>query len=513
MMKFRVVFVAKSAFWMLVLLVSLATSFHLPHDRRYHPKLLLQLKQHRKEQHSPLSPVSAHAASPLFLSTGVGEEVDDSSSSADTVLPPGRPTSRWIRWFYDDTVRLLNPKDMKLLERKHKYGPIFKTNFLFRPTVFLTDSDSIKDVAKVEGKATNTPTFQAFFPPHHMKLFGPNSLLVVSGDKHTRLRNLMMPHLSSAALDSYRPLIQQGMMEFFEENSQQGIQPLVPKIRSLFTSIMLQVVLGTQDVSKDLVDDIEIWSRGLLAPPLTAIPWSTAGKAMNARKRIVAKLVDLMDQPQELNKQGLLAKLLTARDDSNNALTQEEIIDNIFTLVFAGSDTTSAAAASVCIVLGQNPDLFKSLRENSKDGGDEFLLQTFVTQILESFPSAPFQMREITESIQVGEYTVPANWLVAYGYAAALEESLAPSVDSLMISQKEGSDGGVATGPPSSIAFGQGPRKCPGRYLATCELIEFTKTLLHDGYGIELEPKQNLEQRYTPGFFPVDGLKARIIKS
>jgi hypothetical protein len=154
------------------------------------------------------------------------------------------------------------------------------------------------------------------------------------------------------------------------------------------------VVLGTTDVSKDLVKDISIWTRGLLAPPLFFIPWSTAAKAFRARKRIDQQLLELLTKDtQNQNSNGLLSRLLHARDEDNDAsLTQEEVVDNLFTLIFAGSDTTSAAA-SVWLALSQQPQLKKELKDHPER------LDAFVDQILEAYPPAPFSFRETIDEL------------------------------------------------------------------------------------------------------------------
>ena len=41
------------------------------------------------------------------------------------------------------------------------------------------------------------------------------------------------------------------------------------------------------------------------------------------------------------------------------------------------------------------------------------------------------------------------------------------------------------------------------------ELEVMTQALLD--VELELEPNQNLEHQYTPGFFPVDGLKVKVV--
>lgn len=104
------------------------------------------------------------------------------------------------------------------------------------------------------------------------------------------------------------------------------------------------------------------------------------------------------------------------------------------------------------------------------------------------------------EPLVVGEYSIPSNWLVVYGFAGVLYSNSTDWTDM--------SEGSV---PSSSLAFGGGPRMCPGRFLATIELIAFGRELLNLDW--RLDPKQDLDQRYTPGYFPVDGLRLKFISS
>ena len=108
------------------------------------------------------------------------------------------------------------------------------------------------------------------------------------------------------------------------------------------------------------------------------------------------------------------------------------------------------------------------------------------------------------EDLQVGGYRIPAKWQVAYAYAACLNDSPVPQ----QLSPASQATFSSITAASSSIAFGQGPRKCPGRYLATMELKIFTSALVQQHW--DLEPDQDLEQTYTPGFFPAGRLKVKF---
>ena len=142
-------------------------------------------------------------------------------------------------------------------------------------------------------------------------------------------------------------------------------------------------------------------------------------------------------------------------------------------------------------------------------------METFVLQLLEAFPSAPFQMRQTTKELEFEGYRIPKGWLVCYGYASALWDEHAPITLPSIRSQASNNAGDNNKDSPTnhstpaqSVAFGSGPRMCPGRFLAVSELLIFTQVLLQN--PLELAPDQNLEQRYSPGFFPVDGLEAKL---
>ena len=421
---------------------------------------------------------------------------------------PGRPTPRFFSFLFDDTVRLLNPKTMGSYQvtRKKEFGPIFKTTIFFRPTVFVTDELSLRQLASEEA----IKDLEAYFPPHHQLLFGKQSLLIQSGETHARLRRLIQPSLSPATIQSFEGIVNESVERFLNNLQQtvtQDYEAMVPKLRSFFVALTLQVVLGTSDEpAADLARDIELWAEGLLAPPLTFVPWSKAAKAIRARKRIMDRLAAMMKAQKEEPKYGLLGKLMAARGDAGDALSQEDIVDNVLTILFAGSDTTASATISLWKVLSLNPKLKSALR-NAPSKTLERLLDT----ILQTYPPAPFSMRKTRQELALGEYTVPSNWLVVYGFAGVLSgmgssDKLDSDIPAWVVDTAASELNSKS--PLSSIAFGAGPRKCPGRFLASLELMTFVKNLVDMDW--ELKPDQNLEQRYTPGFFPVDGLKIKF---
>jgi retinoid hydroxylase len=455
----------------------------------------------------------------LLWATSVSSGNDSQGSGDPSLkLPPGRRTPPYISFLFDDTLRLLNPKTMGSYQtqRAQEYGDVFKTNIFGSPTVFVASEEGLNLLGKEEARMRSRGGTEACFPPHHKKLFGPKAVLVQSGNVHDRLRRLIQPSMSPSMMETvYQPIVDQGLNEFLSglksaPTDDDGYLELVPELRSFFISIALQILLGkASEVPEGLADDLTVWSRGLLSAPLTFIPWSMAAKAMRARNRIIDTMSPLLEQERQADKpsNSLLGRLVSAEDEeTGEMLSNDDILDNVLTIIFAGSDTTASAATSVCMVLSQYPELKNFLRKNPKE------IDRFVGTILQQYPPAPFGMRQVKETFSVKGYDIPKDWKVVYGFAGALAAK-SDGVDEAVFWKSFVQESKESGPPSSSVAFGAGPRMCPGRYLASLELTILCKKLVDENsISWELEEGQNFQQTYNPGFFPNDGLRVKLVE-
>lgn len=433
--------------------------------------------------------------------------------STTSNLPPGK--GKWP--LFGDTFKLINEKTMATYQTdsRLKYGDIWKTSLFFKPAVFITGSENLKFIFTEEAKKKT----QAFFPPHHKKLFGENSLLVQSGPYHAKLRRIIQLSLSPPAIAQMDEVILTKIRGFVNDcKTETNSFKFVDKIRSFFIKLAVSVLLGNDIKDKDLealASDISVWSKGLLSAPITFIPWSIASRAMRARKRISKKLLKYIESyksnPAPSQQNNLLHRLVTTKDDIDGEnLSADAIVDNIFTLIFAGSDTTASSVTSAIKILSEQPMLETKLRSLEWEINDA-TLDYFITQVLNKNPPAPFSMRLVEDQpLVIGEYKIPPNWLVAYGYAGTL---LGESSSDTLISLDAVTSVDRADKADKHAAFGGGPRMCPGRYLALKELkLLLSEILGINGFKWKLEKDQNLQQVYSPGYFPVDGLKLRVIR-
>ena len=96
-------------------------------------------------------------------------------------------------------------------------------------------------------------------------------------------------------------------------------------------------------------------------PNFSFIPW--VKQAMNCREEIWKDIKNIIEERKKV-----IAAGETPRDDCitamlNNNMSEKEMIDHAVTLICAGHDTTAYFASYTCLVLAENPECQKKLRD------------------------------------------------------------------------------------------------------------------------------------------------------
>ncbi|KAL3789852.1 hypothetical protein ACHAWO_011658 [Cyclotella atomus] len=474
-------------------------------------------------------------------------------------------TALWLRWkfsgqpsgmnipgnngqwpFIGDTMRLLNPRTMASYQvscRKRWNSPVCRTSVLFKKCVFVSGNDNIKKFASEEMSKKNT---QACFPPHHQALFGKHSILVTSGGEHDKVRKvitpLLQPNLFKKEIDMAAAAFVEDCLISCKQNPDEYI-PLVPKFKQFTLRAVLRIVMGDErweewsetntNKMMILLEDYAIWSKGLLSVPTANIPFTPAYRAMSARGRIKCVLMEVIKEERKAleleNRQSVgasslnngvkssLIRRLLKEGEKHSFITDDLIVDNVFTFLFAGTDTTASILTSSFYELAKNPTVLNRLQScvNSEVQGTEHksddVLLAFISEVQRFYPAAPFTMREIIrEGINMGDElgTIPPGYLATYSIAGTLldDETTYPRPREFDL------DRWLAQIKPPVCAFGGGNRICPGRFLANAESLALLRLVLSKEHGFDwkLKEDQNLEFLYTPGHFPVDGLLAKV---
>ncbi|XP_067928638.1 cytochrome P450 4V2-like [Watersipora subatra] len=182
--------------------------------------------------------------------------------------------------------------------------------------------------------------------------------------------------------------------------------------------------------------------------------------------------------------------LLECRDEHGNALTDEEIREEVDTFMFEGHDTVSAATAHTVHLLGANLDAQRrcqkeldEIMDSPRDFTmDDLAKMTYldwcIKESLRLFPSVPWFGRALAEDTDFGGYTVPKGTTAAV-FTISLHRDPAIFPDPETFDPTRFSPDKCANRHPYAyVPFSAGPRNCIGQKFAMMELKVIMATIL-----------------------------------
>ena len=176
----------------------------------------------------------------------------------------------------------------------------------------------------------------------------------------------------------------------------------------------------------------------------------------------------------------MLSALLVGADDEK--LTDAEVLDQVRSLIAAGYDTTSAAAAWVVHALGRHPDVLDAVRAEVDGGGRRPAadprrpaaacptVDGVVREVLRLWPPGFVAGRRSIADCEIAGHLVPAGSTVLYSaYVTGRDPEIWPDARPLR-PVPLGARAARSRRRYAFVPFGGGARRCIGFALATLEL-------------------------------------------
>ncbi len=261
----------------------------------------------------------------------------------------------------------------------------------------------------------------------------------------------------------------------------QGLRSLALRVtaRALFTADIDRDV----DVLERAFNQVQLWftsgsKTGYLIPPTFPTPANLRVKkeiaGLDARiYRILEKRRSASDRPADL-----LSLLMDARDEEDgSALSDAELRDEVFTLLFAAHESTASTMAWTMQLLSRYPDVERRVRAEVAEAGDgEFdpsrlpYTRNVIDETLRLYPAAPLIPRDVLEDDVIEGFDIPAGSVVfvspyvAHRDRASWENAEAFDPDRFLPAE-------VARRHKFSYQpFLLGPRQCIGNHFALTEM-------------------------------------------
>ncbi len=239
-----------------------------------------------------------------------------------------------------------------------QYGDIFTLRVLgihSPPVVFLSHPDAIQAVFTSLSHQLALGKVTHVFEP----LTGTQSLIMQDGERHQRLRQLLMPPLHGKQLQNYGHLIQTITDDAIADWPLWQPLTMRHEMSEISLQIILRVVFGLTvgpryDALKRMLHRLlesvtsTLNSVQFFLPPLQQNwgAWSPWGRFVRLRQQIdqlvYAEIRDRRTMLDE-NRADILTLLMVAQDEAGQGLTDVELRDQLMTLLLLGHETTASA--------------------------------------------------------------------------------------------------------------------------------------------------------------------------
>jgi cytochrome P450 family 135 len=374
------------------------------------------------------------------------------------MLPPGPAepaVAQTIEW-------IARPTDL-LRRSAARYGEPFTLRTLWAdaPMVLVSDPDTVKRVYAAPEDVLRGGASSTVLEP----FAGPSSILLTSGEAHLRQRRLMLPPFHGKRMEEHRATV--AALAAAEVDRWEPGRPLrtLPRMQELTLDVILRVVLGAPDPPLRAAIRAALDMASSL-PRLVALSIAPRGSApWRPFERAVARVDALLRAAIRRGGSGAVLDELIAA-----GATEDELRDQVVTLLAAGHETTAGSLAWACERLARHPQVVGRLRD-----GDDAYLDATVKEVLRLRPVLSITPRKVVTPFTVGGYTLPPGVHVTPClYLAHRRPELWH--DPTAFRPERFLDGAPA--PYSWLPFGGGTRRCAGAAFATMELHEVLRAVV-----------------------------------
>jgi cytochrome P450 len=384
-----------------------------------------------------------------------------------------------------------------LTQLQHRHGDIFSVSFpYFGKVVYVADPALVKAVFTGSpeqfhaGEANATVLEPAL---------GPNSVLTLDDAPHMQQRKLLLPPFHGERIQRYGELMREVTLREMESWPVGEPFALRRHTQRITLAVIMRAVFGVHDEERlarfeRLIETFANRVNAITAFPILRrnlgrwSPWPRFLRAREALDEFIYEEIALRRGEVESGEEGhddVLSLLLSARHDDGSPMSDEELRDELVTVLGAGHETTATALAWAMERLLRTPRVLQALRESLAAGEDDYLDAT-IKETLRARPVIVDVARKLTAAASIGGYEFPAGTFVMPAIAAMhYREDLFPNPEEFRPER-------FLDGKPDTyvwIPFGGGVRRCIGAAFAEYEMRIVLRAILERAELSAPDPK------------------------
>jgi unspecific monooxygenase len=356
---------------------------------------------------------------------------------------------------------------------------------------------------------------------------------MLEGDRHRKRRQLVMPSFHGDRMRSYGDLIRDITKKAWQQLPTNQVFTARNVTQDISLQVILQTVFGVHEgeKSQQLKQKMTVMADLFRSPYTSSFlffpalqkdlgAWSPWGKFIRDRQQLDQLIyTEIAERRAENNPNriDILSLLMSSKDEAGNPMTDQELRDELMTLLFAGYETTATAMAWALYLIHQHPQVLEKLLAELDTLGDSpdpmsiFRLPYLTAVCNETLRLRPVAMltfpRIVQEPVEMlGHNLEPGTILCGCMYLVHQREDIYPQAKQFKperFLERQYS-------PYEFIPFGGGVRRCLGEALAVFEMKLVLATILTN-YELALaDKKPEVARRRGVTLAPARGVRMMI---
>ncbi|KAG6480347.1 abscisic acid 8'-hydroxylase 4-like [Zingiber officinale] len=408
------------------------------------------------------------------------------STAAEVTIPPG---NTWLP-FVGETLDFLaacysNRGVYDFVRTRHlRYGECFRTKILGQIHVFVSSTEVARTIIGFE-----SPDFSKRYIRSIAELLGEHSLLCASSEQHKLVRRHISSLFKLEAVDSAVKKFDELVLDTLRGwELKDSVIVLSDALKITFNAICKMLISTEEEYELEILrNDVSEVTEAMLAFPLK-LPGTRFYRGLEARRRIMNRLRKMIHSRKKRLEyhEDFLQGLLVG--DGKDPLTDEQIMDNILTLIIAGQVTTASSIAWMVKYLDENQEVEEKLRALHLDLASKKSLSPLGSEVLNLMPYAIKIVKEslrmativswfprvALKDCEVYGYKIQRSWIVNVNARATHYDPMVYEEPMKFNPSRFDED----PKPYSFMAFGIGGRTCVGMHLAKAMMLVFLHRLV-----------------------------------
>jgi cytochrome P450 len=303
-----------------------------------------------------------------------------------------------------------------------RYGDMFTLRIANEGTwVFVSDPEAVRQIFTGDPRLLHAGEANVVLLP----VLGSHSVLLLDEDAHMAQRKLMLPSFHGERMRGYEHTIAEVAARELERWPAGEPVSAWPTMQAITLEVIMRTVFGVTDAQRlarlgAALQSSLSWATNprrmgqlALLGPRRIAERGTLQRALQPADDLILEEIRSRRTEADLDdRDDVLSLLLQARHDDGSAMSDQELRDELMTLLVAGHETSATALAWALEALARHPAVLNRLREDV-DAGEDAYLDAVVQETLRLRPVIALVLRRLTEPMEIGGRLLPAGVTVA----------------------------------------------------------------------------------------------------